>query len=534
MSTRSPTAVSLADVGTGDADSRLTLPQLLSAFSLATDLGLGQPSEHLLKSWRLATDLADVTDLPASERDSLFYVAMLAWVGCVADAPEVAAMFGDDIEFRSDSFAVDLAGVPGMTFFLGHAGRGGPWPTRVRVAGSIVASGGQRVAQGITSHCLSTSTMAEQLGLGPDVGAALRQFFTRWDGRGVPTGVGGEQVARVVRLFQLADVVEVHHRLYGVDGALAVVARRRGGHFDPEIADAFVRVGPRLLSRIDEPFDAEALLRSEVSLQRPLDEVGLDGALHVLADFTDLRCAPRAGHSRSVADLAAAAAASLGLSSEEITITRRAGLLHDIGLHGVPATILGKLGPLSATEWERIRLAAYYTERVLARPDALRRIGAVAAFAHERSDGSGYPRGLSGAAIPVTGRVIAATCAFRAMVEPRPHRGPLGSDQAAALLRAEVGAGRLDAAAVEAVLVASGQRARRSTTGPAGLTPREVEVLVLIARGASAKQVASSLGISVKTAGTHIERIYTKTGASSRATATLVALRYGLVDPLST
>ena len=73
---------------------------------------------------------------------------------------------------------------------------------------------------------------------------------------------------------------------------------------------------------------------------------------------------------------------------------------------------------------------------------------------------------------------------------------------------------------------------RRS--GPAGLTPREVEVLILLARGAATKQIARSLGITPKTAGTHIERIYAKTGASSRSTATLFALQHGLLDPFET
>jgi DNA-binding NarL/FixJ family response regulator len=68
--------------------------------------------------------------------------------------------------------------------------------------------------------------------------------------------------------------------------------------------------------------------------------------------------------------------------------------------------------------------------------------------------------------------------------------------------------------------------------GPAGLTTREVEVLRLIARGATTREVAKALGIGQSTAGTHIERIYTKTGASSRSTATLFALRHGLLDPL--
>jgi DNA-binding NarL/FixJ family response regulator len=66
------------------------------------------------------------------------------------------------------------------------------------------------------------------------------------------------------------------------------------------------------------------------------------------------------------------------------------------------------------------------------------------------------------------------------------------------------------------------------------LTAREVEVLVLIARGTATHEVADRLGVSRKTASTHIERIYAKTGASSRSGATLFALRNGLLDPLAT
>lgn len=516
-----------------DPDSGVTLPELLAAFSLATDLGLGQPVEHVLRSWRIAVRLADEVGVPVHERQSLFYVAMLAWVGCVADAPEVAAMFGDDIAFRADSFDVDLAGLSGIGFFVGHAGRGGSWPHRARLAGSIVASGGRKVEQGITSHCLSTSTMSEQLGLSSDVGVALRQFFSRWDGRGVPAGLGAEQMALAIRLFHVANVAEVHHRVNGVDGAAAVIAKRRGGQFDPELADAFVRAAPQLLADLDESFDPHAVLRAEVALQQPLSQAELDRDLEVLADFTDLRCTERAGHSRGVAELACTAAASMGLAAAEVRTIRRAGLLHDIGLHGVPATTLGKPGPLTATEWERLRLSAYYTERVLSRPAALARIGAVAGLAHERADGSGYPRGLAGSSIPVTGRVLAAACAFHAMVEPRPHRPAMSSEQAAAVLRADAAAGRLDPDAVDEVLAAAGKPRRRRAAGPGGLTPREIEVLVLIARGRSTKQVATALGVTSKTAGTHIERIYSKTGASSRATATLFALRHGLIDPMS-
>jgi DNA-binding NarL/FixJ family response regulator len=115
------------------------------------------------------------------------------------------------------------------------------------------------------------------------------------------------------------------------------------------------------------------------------------------------------------------------------------------------------------------------------------------------------------------------------MREPRPHRPERSPDEAAAELSAEVRAGRLDAEAVDAVLSAVGHRVPRRREGPAGLTPREVEVLKLLAQGLSNKEIAARLVISPKTAGNHIEHIYSKIDASSRATASLFAMHHGLL-----
>ena len=82
------------------------------------------------------------------------------------------------------------------------------------------------------------------------------------------------------------------------------------------------------------------------------------------------------------------------------------------------------------------------------------------------------------------------------------------------------------------VLGVSGHRRSGLPSSPAGLTPREVEVLVLVARGASTRQVGRSLHITPKTAGNHIEHIYTKIDASSRSTATLFALQHGMLATL--
>jgi HD-GYP domain-containing protein (c-di-GMP phosphodiesterase class II) len=519
-------------VDVGDRDSGVTLAELVGAFSLATDLGLGQPMEHVLRSWAIALRLGDHIGLERDERSGLYYVATLAWVGCVADTPELAAWFGDDIAFRADSRQIDLAGLPMLGFMLRHVGIGAPALQRLRLGASLVVTGGKGVERALLSHCLTTSRMAEGFGLGPGVCDALQQAFTRWDGKGVPAGVGGRDIALPMRLFQLADIVEVFHRDGGAKSAVEVTQARRGTAFDPEVVDAFCAVAGDILGDPASDIDWQELIAEDEILQRALSEASLDAALEAIADFTDLRSPPRAGHSRAVADIAGRAAIEYGLPGAEVAAVRRAALLHDLGLHGLPATILDKPGPLSATEAERIRMTPYYTERMLARPPALARIGAIASLAHERCDGSGYHRGLTGAAIPVSARVLAAACSYRAMVEPRPHRPALTSKDAVGELRADVRAGRLDAGAVDAVLAAVGERRGKRRSGPAGLTPREIEVLALIARGASTRQVARQLSITPKTAETHIERIYAKTGASTRSTATLFAMQQGLIDAL--
>jgi len=101
------------------------------------------------------------------------------------------------------------------------------------------------------------------------------------------------------------------------------------------------------------------------------------------------------------------------------------------------------------------------------------------------------------------------------------------------VLRSEVAAGRIDADAADAVLQAAGHRvARRRTSGSQALTDREVQVLRLLTRGLSTKAIAQQLVVSPKTAGSHIEHIYAKTGTANRAQASVYALKHGLMNDL--
>ena len=206
--------------------------------------------------------------------------------------------------------------------------------------------------------------------------------------------------------------------------------------------------------------------------------------------------------------------------------------MHDLGRLGISNAIWDKRGELTYSEMERVRMHPYLTERMLSLSPALAPLGEIAVQHHERLDGSGYPRGLSGDAISAAGRILAAADAYHAMTEMRPHRPARQPEEAATELRVEAAAGRLDGDAADAVLRAAGHRVKRRRQWPAGLTAREVEVLRLVARGLSNKEIAAELVISRKTAGSHVEHIYTKIGASNRARASLFAMKHGLMtDP---
>ena len=185
---------------------------------------------------------------------------------------------------------------------------------------------------------------------------------------------------------------------------------------------------------------------------------------------------------------------------------------------------------LSPIEWERVRTVPYLTERVLTHQPRLAEIGAVAGMFHERLDGSGYPRGLSGGAIPPVARIVAVAEVYQALREARPHRPARSRMQAQATLRYEAALGRLDGAAVDAVLAAAGHQVRRRPNLVAGLTAREVEVLALLVRGLPNKQIAAVLSVAPRTVGSHIEHIYSKIGVSTRGSAAMYAMRHGLVD----
>lgn len=167
------------------------------------------------------------------------------------------------------------------------------------------------------------------------------------------------------------------------------------------------------------------------------------------------------------------------------------------------------------------------------RSSSLGRLGTLAGLHHERLDGSGY-RGMTAASLPVTARVLAVADLYQSKLEPRAYRRPLTPEQAAAVVNGQVAAGRLDGDTAGAVLAVAGHHEPDAVTAyPAGLTTREVDVLQLVVRGMSNREIAESLVRSPKTVNHHLESIYAKIDVSTRVGATIFAIEHGLVATLA-
>jgi HD-GYP domain-containing protein (c-di-GMP phosphodiesterase class II) len=503
--------------------------EVIGALSRATDLGTGLPDEHALRTAALAARLAELAGAAEEEVDAARRVGLLHAAGCTSDAHDAALIYGEDLEFRADFARIDEGRqLEVLAFLVRRLGSRSSGLERVLAVarGLPVARG--RAKDALGGHCEVAARLADRLGCGAGVRGSLEFVFERWDGRGFPAGATGETIPLVARVLHVARDLDVFASIGDARTAADVIGKRAGSAYEPHLATLATDQAAALLEGLDDPW--AAAVEQPAATESPLADEELDAALGAVADFADLKTPFTHGHARAVSELAEAAGWRCGLSPEGVGGLRRAALLHDLGRVGVGNDVWECRGALSAAQLEQVRTYPFLGERAFGRSPALADLARLGAAHSERCDGSGYYRGLRTPELGTAERLLAAADVFVALGEPRPHRPACERASAVGVMREEADAGRLAADAVEAVLVAAGERSsRRGGAGlPADLTPREGEVLRLLAQGLSNKEIAARLEISPKTIGHHIERVYTKAGVRTRAAATLFAVEHGI------
>jgi PAS domain S-box-containing protein/diguanylate cyclase (GGDEF)-like protein/putative nucleotidyltransferase with HDIG domain len=253
----------------------------------------------------------------------------------------------------------------------------------------------------------------------------------------------------------------------GIGSYIGVPVRLANGHLygtlcalshdpPPRLGDAEVKVMQSLADLLASEIERDV---HEISDRR--SEVELAG-VHALLSALDARDHYTSEHSKTVVALATRVARETGLDAERTRDVERVALLHDIGKVGIPDSILQKRGPLNDQEWELMRQHPSIGARILAATLSLARFAAAVNAEHERFDGTGYPDGLSGEAIPLASRIAFACDAYHAMTSDRPYRAAMDPSAAQAEMRAGAG-NQFDPEVVAALLaVLSDGRSERT------------------------------------------------------------------------
>lgn len=420
--------------------------EVIAALSYALDITEGQNRGHAARSCILGMRIAREIGLGTAESSALFYGLLLKDLGCSSNASKVCCLFGaDDRATKFDLASSDFRSLTGSITAI--ARNVAPQGNLLQKASRFitVAAGGQKLAkQLIQMRCDRGATIARKLHLPEATAEAIRSLDEHWDGGGHHLGLSGEAIPLLARIMGLAQTAEVFFTKGGVDAACDVVAERSGTWFDPQLVAAMLSL------RNDESFWA-VMSRDDAAAQvvklepagmiLPGDDSALDRVAEAFGMVIDAKSPWTFCHSSGVADVSVGIAEVLGFQNHRLTTLRRAALLHDIGKLGVSNLILDKPGKLDADELKQMRRHPEFTFEILDRVRGFRDFAEMSAAHHERLDGRGYFRGISGEALSLEVRILGVADMYEALAAKRPYRKDLTQDEVMTVLLREAGTG---------------------------------------------------------------------------------------------
>ncbi|MDB5296932.1 MAG: hypothetical protein JWO31_2915 [Phycisphaerales bacterium] len=442
----------------GEGDASIRLSEVVGALSAALDITEGQPEGHAARSCMIGMRLADAIALPADVRSDLFYALLLKDLGCSSNAAKMCQLLGaDDRTAKRDVKLVDWTSVVRSVGYLARTVLpGGPLGQRVAAFAQAARDMPAAAHDMVQTRCDRGALIARQLMLSESTAEGIRSLDELWDGSGNPDRLKGDAIPLLSRIMNLAQTAEVFLAARGVDAMFAVVKRRSGSWFDPELAKAFrsTRKDAGLWAGLTVGTASGPLgpvvggtSMAAVAAYEPADRVmvadpaALDRIAAGFAMVVDAKSPWTFKHSDGVAEISEGIARQLGCMPGHVQYIRRAALLHDVGKLGVSNLILDKPAKLDPAELATMRRHPGYTHRILSRVRGFSALADVAAAHHERIDGKGYHRGAAGDAIPLPARILAVADMYEALAAHRPYRQDLTAEDVMTILKRNVGGG---------------------------------------------------------------------------------------------
>jgi HD-GYP domain-containing protein (c-di-GMP phosphodiesterase class II) len=359
---------------------------------------------------------------------------------------------GDELLAKKNVKLVDWSDpLSSISYAVSNADPGAPALQRIKRMIGMIGPPTRVMDEVTAARCFRGADIARMLGFGDEVAKAVMHLDEHWDGKGSPSHIAGEEIPLLSRILCLAQTLEVFVSELGLHAGFEMLRKRSGRWFDPAL------VQMTLPLEQDESFWAihsKHLEGNNQPLKPPpsahgATEADVEQVCHAFASIVDAKSTFTAQHSERVTTYATGLGEQFALSSERLTVLRRAALLHDIGKLGVPNSILDKPSRLTEEEFARVKLHPRYSHEILSTISGFKRVAEIAASHHERLDGSGYYRHLAADDLDTEMRILAAADVFDALTARRPYRDAMSPEDAISLMREDGGA--LDAKCIAAL-----------------------------------------------------------------------------------
>ncbi|MBC7784959.1 MAG: HD domain-containing protein [Burkholderiales bacterium] len=418
---------------------RIRLSEVMSALSYALDLVEGQPEGHSVRACMIGMRLGAAMGLSGSDRSALFYALLMKDLGCSSNAAKMCFLFtADDRATKGDIKTVNWRNpISSLRFAMTHVAPGSPMLVRIKRIIGLAAAGERAGKELIQIRCERGARIARQFGLSDATANAIHALDEHFDGGGHPDGLIGDQIPLLARIMGLAQTAEVFLRQHGLAAMRQMARDRRGTWFDPDLIDRLLAItdADALWGDLYENTAANLAQYEPEEEERFADDQQIDDIAYGFAQVIDAKSPWTFRHSLGVADVAIGIGGVLGLSAAELRNLKRAALLHDVGKLGVSNLILDKPAKLTPEELTEMRKHPDYTYRILRKVAGFSDLAELAASHHERIDGKGYYRGLSGMQLTRDIRILCVSDMYEALAAKRPYREDLNGEQVMAILQ---------------------------------------------------------------------------------------------------
>ena len=445
------------------ADELVTLGEILSALSFALDITEGARPGHSVRACILGMRLGRQIGLSDQALADLYYALLLKDIGCSSNSARMADAFTADDQVVKQHFKFidsEKLGKPNreaLTFVWNNvAPRASAWHRLQRIY-RMVRRPGNLTAEMIEERCERGAVILYKLGMGIETCAAVYSLDEHWNGRGLPDHLIAQDIPLLGRICAVAQHLDLFCSEFGPSKAMETLAARSGSWYDPDLVRAAESLHQQgalwtlCVPDSDPEAQQSAVLALDPGSSTALAAHDIDLICSGFADVVDAKSPFTYRHSVGTTEAAVLISNAMGLAPDRVDVVRRAALLHDIGMLGVPNTILDKPGPLTSDEWTTIHRHPLLSQEILSRVGAFSEVAVLAGQHHEKLDGSGYPLHLTGEHLSIEARVLTVADVFSALMESRPYRQDLSPAEVQQQLALDV-PHRLDPEAFEALI----------------------------------------------------------------------------------